>query len=57
MDGLLSGGGLRVVVEIIVWWDITTNATYKQTLPAPERGPQPAGGQPGIVGPVGFKLD
>jgi pilus assembly protein CpaC len=31
--------------------------TYKQTLPAPERGPQPAGGQPGLIGPVGFKLD
>jgi pilus assembly protein CpaC len=30
---------------------------YKQTLPAPERGPQPAGGQPGLVGPVGFRLD
>ena len=31
--------------------------TYKQTLPAPQRGPQPAGGQPGLIGPVGFKLD
>ena len=36
---------------------IINNATYKQTLPAPERGPQPAGGQPGLIGPVGFKLD
>jgi pilus assembly protein CpaC len=36
---------------------IATNATYKQTLPGPQRGPQPAGGQPGIIGPVGFKLD
>ena len=36
---------------------LTTNATYKQTLPAPERGPQPAGGQPGLIGPVGFKFD
>jgi pilus assembly protein CpaC len=35
----------------------TTDATYKQTLPAPQRGPQPAGGQPGLIGPVGFKLD
>jgi pilus assembly protein CpaC len=34
-----------------------TNATYKQTLPAPARGPQPAGGQQGLVGPVGFRLD
>lgn len=36
---------------------IATNATYKQTLPGPQRGPQPAGGQPGLIGPVGFKLD
>jgi pilus assembly protein CpaC len=36
---------------------ITTNATFKQTLPGPQRGPQPAGGQPGLIGPVGFKLD
>jgi pilus assembly protein CpaC len=34
-----------------------TSDTYKQTLPAPQRGPQPAGGQPGLIGPVGFKLD
>jgi len=34
-----------------------TSDTYKQTLPAPSRGPQPAGGQPGLIGPVGFKLD
>jgi pilus assembly protein CpaC len=34
-----------------------TSDTYKQTLPAPTRGPQPAGGQPGLIGPVGFKLD
>ena len=34
-----------------------TSDTYKQTLPAPARGPQPAGGQPGLIGPVGFKLD
>jgi pilus assembly protein CpaC len=36
---------------------ITTNATYKQTLPAPARGPQPAGSQQGLIGPAGFKLD
>lgn len=36
---------------------IATDDTYKQTLPAPARGPQPAGGQPGLIGPVGFKLD
>jgi pilus assembly protein CpaC len=34
-----------------------TSDTYKQTLPAPERGPQPAGSQPGLIGPVGFRLD
>lgn len=34
-----------------------TASTYRQTLPAPERGPLPAGGQPGLIGPVGFKLD
>jgi pilus assembly protein CpaC len=34
-----------------------TSATYKQTLPAPSRGPQPAGSQPGLIGPVGFRLD
>jgi pilus assembly protein CpaC len=36
---------------------LTTAATYRQTLPAPEKGPQPAGGEPGLIGPVGFKLD
>ncbi|HVH81667.1 MAG TPA: type II and III secretion system protein family protein [Stellaceae bacterium] len=36
---------------------IATSANYKQTLPAPQRGPLPAGGQPGLIGPVGFKLD
>jgi pilus assembly protein CpaC len=36
---------------------MATSATYKQTLPAPERGPQPAGSQQGLLGPVGFKLD
>jgi pilus assembly protein CpaC len=34
-----------------------TSDTYKQTLPGPERGPQPAGGQMGLIGPVGFRLD
>ena len=34
-----------------------TAATYKQTLPAPAKGPQPAGGEQGLIGPVGFKLD
>jgi len=33
-----------------------TSDTYKQTLPAPARGPLPAGGV-GLIGPVGFKLD
>jgi pilus assembly protein CpaC len=33
-----------------------TSETYKQTLPAPQRGPLPAGGQ-GLIGPVGFRLD
>lgn len=33
-----------------------TSDTYKQNLPAPERGPLPAGGQ-GLIGPVGFRLD
>jgi hypothetical protein len=33
-----------------------TSDTYKQTLPAPERGPLPAGGS-GLIGPVGFRLD
>ena len=32
-------------------------ATYKQTLPAPARGPQPAGSQQGLIGPAGFRLD
>jgi pilus assembly protein CpaC len=36
---------------------LTTSATYRQTLPAPERGPLPAGAQQGLIGPVGFKLD
>ena len=36
---------------------MATSATYKQTLPEPERGPQPAGSQQGLLGPVGFKLD
>jgi pilus assembly protein CpaC len=36
---------------------ITTDATYKQTLPAPARGPQPPGSQQGLIGPAGFKLD
>ena len=31
--------------------------TYKQTLPGPQRGPLPAGGQQGLIGPVGFRLD
>jgi pilus assembly protein CpaC len=34
-----------------------TAATYRQTLPAPAKGPQPAGGEQGLIGPVGFKLD
>jgi pilus assembly protein CpaC len=33
-----------------------TSDSYKQTLPGPERGPLPAGGQ-GLIGPVGFRLD
>ncbi|MGA8399849.1 MAG: type II and III secretion system protein family protein [Stellaceae bacterium] len=36
---------------------LATAATYKQTLPAPAKGPQPAGGEQGLIGPVGFKLD
>jgi len=36
---------------------LANSDTYKQTLPAPERGPQPAGGQSGLIGPVGFRLD
>ena len=35
---------------------LATSAEYKQTLPAPQRGPLPAGGQ-GLIGPVGFKID
>jgi pilus assembly protein CpaC len=34
-----------------------TSDTYKQTLPAPQRGPLPAGGNQGLIGPVGFRLD
>jgi pilus assembly protein CpaC len=34
----------------------TNNETYKQTLPGPERGPLPAGGD-GLIGPIGFRLD
>jgi pilus assembly protein CpaC len=33
-----------------------TSDTYKQTLPGPQRGPLPAGGQ-GLIGPAGFRLD
>jgi pilus assembly protein CpaC len=36
---------------------LATASTYKQTLPAPARGPQPAGSEQGLIGPVGFKLD
>lgn len=36
---------------------LATAATYKQTLPAPAKGPQSAGGEQGLIGPVGFKLD
>jgi pilus assembly protein CpaC len=36
---------------------LATSAAYKQTLPGPERGPLPAGGSPGLIGPVGFRLD
>jgi pilus assembly protein CpaC len=35
---------------------LATSDTYRQTLPAPPRGPLPAGGT-GLIGPVGFKLD
>jgi len=35
---------------------LATSDTYRQTLPAPARGPAPAGGV-GLIGPVGFKLD
>jgi pilus assembly protein CpaC len=30
--------------------------TYKQSLPAPPRGPLPSGGA-GLIGPIGFRLD
>jgi len=36
---------------------LATAATYRQTLPAPVRGPQPPGNEPGLIGPVGFKVD
>lgn len=36
---------------------VVTAATYRQTLPGPAKGPQPAGGEQGLIGPVGFKLD
>lgn len=36
---------------------MATAATYKQTLPAPAKGPLPAGGEQGLIGPAGFKLD
>jgi pilus assembly protein CpaC len=36
---------------------LATAATYKQTLPAPAKGPQPPGSEQGLIGPVGFKLD
>jgi pilus assembly protein CpaC len=36
---------------------MATAATYRQTLPAPAKGPLPAGGEQGLIGPVGFKLD
>jgi len=35
---------------------IATSDTYRQTLPAPAKGPVPAGGI-GLIGPAGFKLD
>ncbi len=35
---------------------IINGDTYRQTLPAPARGPLGPGGQ-GLVGPVGFRLD
>ena len=35
---------------------LMNNDTYRQTLPAPARGPVPAQGV-GLIGPVGFKLD
>lgn len=36
---------------------VRTAATYRQTLPGPQKGPLPAGGEQGLIGPVGFKLD
>jgi pilus assembly protein CpaC len=36
---------------------IATDDEYRQTLPGPQRGPLPAGGSPGLIGPVGFRLD
>ena len=36
---------------------VATASTYRQTLPAPAKGPQPGGGEQGLIGPVGFKLD
>ena len=35
---------------------IVNGGQYRQTLPAPARGPLRANGQ-GVVGPVGFRLD
>jgi pilus assembly protein CpaC len=35
---------------------VISGDTYRQTLPAPARGPLGAGGQ-GLIGPVGFRLD
>ena len=35
---------------------LATSDTYRQTLPAPAKGPVPAGGI-GLIGPAGFKLD
>jgi pilus assembly protein CpaC len=36
---------------------MATATTYRQTLPGPAKGPLPAGGEQGLIGPVGFKLD
>jgi len=35
---------------------ITTDDTYRQTLPSPSRGPLQPGSRP-LIGPVGFRLD
>jgi pilus assembly protein CpaC len=35
---------------------LATGATYRETLPGPERGPLTAGSQ-GLIGPAGFRLD